>query len=168
MRLFFAVWPDAEAAGSLAAVSRTLADLGAGKPIAAAKIHLTLAFLGEIDAERAARAIEAAAAIRGRAFDMVLDNVGSFRSARVAWAGCGRTPPELGELQESLDGELRRRGFALEARPFVPHVTLARRIARSVPRAPMAPIAWRARELTLVRSETGTGRYAVVESWPLE
>jgi 2'-5' RNA ligase len=164
MRLFFAVWPDAEAAQSLAAVSRTLADLGAGKPVAAAKIHLTLAFLGETDAERA---IEAAASIRGRAFDMVLDNVGSFRSARVAWAGCGRTPPELGALQETLDRELRRRAFALEARPFVPHVTLARRIARNVPRAPMAPIAWRARELTLVRSETGTGRYAVVERWPL-
>jgi len=36
-----------------------------------------------------------------------------------------------------------------------------------VARAPIESIAWEARELTLVRSETGTGRYTIMEAWPL-
>jgi 2'-5' RNA ligase len=46
-------------------------------------------------------------------------------------------------------------------------VTLARRIERPIPPAAIAPVAWNADELTLVRSESGTGRYTVLERWPL-
>jgi hypothetical protein len=42
-----------------------------------------------------------------------------------------------------------------------------RKIARGVPPAPMPPIGWRADEYVLIRSEAGTGRYAVMEAWPL-
>jgi 2'-5' RNA ligase len=31
----------------------------------------------------------------------------------------------------------------------------------------MPPLEWRAREFTLVRTEPGSGRYTIVESWPL-
>jgi RNA 2',3'-cyclic 3'-phosphodiesterase len=166
-RLFFAVWPGPEAAASLAEVSRSLAELAQGKAVPREKIHLTLAFLGQVAPEERARAVEAASGLRAGVFGMALDHVGSFRSARVAWAGCGRIPRSLERLQSGLDGALRERGFTLEERPFVPHVTLARRIAKSVPRAPMPAIEWDARELTLVRSETGTGRYSVLERWNL-
>jgi 2'-5' RNA ligase len=166
-RLFFAVWPGARAALALAEVARTLADLTRGKPVPQEKIHLTLAFLGEVTAEEAAGASEAAQSLRRPAFAMTLDGVGSFRGARVAWAGCSRAPPGLEALQSSLAGELARRGMSLEDRPFVPHVTLARRIAKAVPPAPMPPIEGQADELTLARSEPGTGRYTVLERWPL-
>jgi 2'-5' RNA ligase len=99
---------------------------------------------------------------------MVLDGVGSFRPAEVAWAGCTRVPPGLAALHAGLAAELRSRGFTLDDRPFAPHVTLARRISKAVPREPMPPLEWRAREITLVRSEAGTGRYDVLEGWPLE
>lgn len=166
-RLFFAAWPGVRAAQALAEVARTLADLTHGKAVPQEKIHLTLAFLGEVTDEDAARTSEAAGRLRLPAFGMTLDGVGSFRGARVAWAGCSRTPPGLEVLQSSLAGELARRGFGLEDRPFVPHVTLARRIAKAVRPAPMPPIEWQADELTLVRSETGTGRYTVLERWGL-
>jgi RNA 2',3'-cyclic 3'-phosphodiesterase len=166
-RLFFAAWPGARAAQALAEVARTLADLTQGKAVPPEKIHLTLAFLGQVTDEDAARASEAAKRLRSPAFAMTLDGVGSFRGARVAWAGCSRMPPGLEALQSSLAGELARRALSLEDRPFVPHVTLARRIAKAVPPAPMPPIEWQADELTLVRSETGTGRYTVLERWGL-
>ena len=167
-RLFFALWPDEAAGQALAKVAAALAARAQGRPVPAAKIHLTLAFLGEITADRAREAHQVAAIRRSSGFNMVLDCVGSFGPAQVAWAGCTRVPPELASLHAGLAGELRSRGFTLEDRPFAPHVTLARRISKVVAREPMPPLEWKAREITLVRSEAGTGRYDVLEGWPLQ
>ena len=60
MRLFFAAWPDAVAAAELARVAEALAGLAQGKPVPPEKIHLTLAFLGEIDAGAQRSAAEVA------------------------------------------------------------------------------------------------------------
>ncbi len=105
--------------------------------------------------------------MRTASFRLRLDEVGSFRRAGVGWAGARKPPAALAALQSALAGGLAARRFALDERAFAPHVTLVRRIARPVPRAPTDAIAWRAREMTLVRSETGTGRYGVMEKWPL-
>ena len=131
------------------------------------KIHLTLAFLGELEAARRESACEAAATLAGDVFEAALDCVGSFRGARVGWAGMQVPPRALLELQRALEAALLDRGFALEERAFTPHVTLVRNIRRPIARAAVAPIAWGAREFALVRSETGTGRYVNLEKWPL-
>ena len=166
-RLFFAIWPDEDAARRLAQLSETLASQASGRPVPPDKIHLTLAFLGELAPARAAQARRAAAAVRSGAFELVLDQVGSFRAARVGWAGCERAPRELSALQSRLADELRARDFVLEERPFAAHLTLARKISKAITRAPTPPIAWKARDFTLVRTEPGTGRYNVLEAWPL-
>lgn len=168
MRLFFALWPGERVRASLARAAGTLAAFTEGKPVPGDKIHLTLAFLGEIDSGRLAAVRDAASEARASRFELVLDEVGSFRAAGVAWAAPRRLPAPLAELQSSLDAALRARGFALDERPFSAHATLARRIKRIVPRAPMPAIRWRPRDFALVRSQTGTGRYAVMETWPLE
>ena len=80
----------------------------------------------------------------------------------------GKPVPGVGSFQSRLDAALRARGFALDERPFAAHTTLARGIERIVLRAPMPAIRWRPRDFALVRSQTGTGRYAVMETWPLE
>ena len=165
-RLFFALWPDAETGAALADLAQRLAQGSGGRPVPVAKIHMTLAFLGEIALERIPAALEAAA-IRARGFEGVLDQVGSFRRAGVAWAGMAEPPRELLGLERKLASRLREAGFALEEREFNPHVTLARRTGRAIPRAAIAPIRWHADAFTLVRAETGTGRYSIVESWPL-
>ena len=167
-RLFFAVWPDADAAARLGALAGEIAIAADGKPVPEAKVHLTVAFLGAVDENRAALAREAGAAIRSAAFDLVLDRVGSFRGARVAWAGCEAIPPKLARLHAALAQELRGRGFELEERDFTPHVTLARKIRRAVALRATEAIAWRADALTLVRTEAGSGGYKVVERWNLE
>jgi len=164
-RLFFAVWPDAGSAARLAALALDVALVSGGKPLPAAKIHLTLAFLGEIGPEEAAAAVAAARAVRFAPFGLSLDCVGSFRAARVAWAGSLAPQPALEALQADLAGRLRSAAFALEDRPFAAHATLARRAMRAVPRARIEPVAWTVDAFTLVRSETGTGRYEVVEAF---
>lgn len=164
-RLFFAVWPDAGAAARLAALAGEVAIVCGGKPVPAGKIHLTLAFLGETAPDRALEAVEVARAVRFAPLGLVLDSVGSFRAARVAWAGSLAPQIGLEALQADLAARLRAAGFALEDRPFATHVTLSRRVLRAVPRARIDPIAWTVDAFTLVRSETGTGRYEVVESF---
>jgi RNA 2',3'-cyclic 3'-phosphodiesterase len=166
MRLFLALWPSERVRGALAEVGASLARRAAGKPVPAAKIHLTLAFLGEVAPDRLDAVLEAAAQARPPRFDLILDGVGSFRAARVAWAGCGQMPADLARLHAALDGGLRARGFSLDERRFAAHVTLVRKIARDVPPAPMPPIRWRATQYVLVRSDTGLGRYSVLKAWP--
>ncbi|QJR13081.1 RNA 2',3'-cyclic phosphodiesterase [Usitatibacter rugosus] len=162
-RHFFALWPDAAAAAALAALARELAEQSGGKPVPREKIHLTLAFLGEIDPEAVERARGVAGAIRATAFEVRLDRTGSFRGARVGWAGCESPAPGLIDLAAQLGQALKDAGFVLEERPFAPHVTLARRIRSAVARTPIAPIPWRASALALVRSEAG--RYETIGSW---
>jgi 2'-5' RNA ligase len=166
-RLFLAAWPDSRSAAALTALAGRLAAEAGGKAMPEAKIHLTLAFLGAIDDAKRAAAIDAARTIAGTAFELAVDQAGSFRRARVAWAGISRPPPALLLLQSRLEAALRGRGIELDDRPFAPHMTLVRNTVRAIPVAPIAPIAWRVDAFTLVRSETGTGTYIVEERWAL-
>lgn len=166
-RLFFALWPDEAARRNLEALSRDVALAAAGKPVPAEKIHLTLAFLGEVDADAQGEALRAAEDAQGKAFTLALDRVGSFRRARVAWAGTSEAPLPLLDLQAALAANLAGRGFEVEEREFAAHLTLVRKIARPLPVAAIPPIEMRANALALVHSEAGTGRYTTVESWPL-
>lgn len=162
-RHFFALWPDPAAATALAALARDLAERSGGKPVPREKIHLTLAFLGAIEPDAVERARDVAATIGAADFEVGLDRTGSFRGARVGWAGCESPAPGLIELADRLGRSLKDAGFVLEDRAFTPHVTLARRIRTAVPRTPIQPIGWRAQSFALVRSEAG--RYESVGSW---
>jgi RNA 2',3'-cyclic 3'-phosphodiesterase len=166
-RLFFALWPAAPAAEELERLAREVARSAGGRAVPLDKIHLTVVFLGEVAAERVADAGEVAASLPGADIAVRLDCVGSFAGARAAWAGSSLPAQALRALQSDLARGLRGAGFALEDRSYVPHVTLARRIVRSVPRAVIEPIGWHADELALVRTEAGTGRYTTLGAWPL-
>jgi RNA 2',3'-cyclic 3'-phosphodiesterase len=102
-----------------------------------ASIHLTLAFLGELDDEQLAAAKEAtlAAAQDFPTFEYRLTALGVFGSPlqpRVIWIGIEDQPSgqlhgkPLQQLHRVLKRELERRNFAVEKRPFAPHLTLAR------------------------------------------
>jgi 2'-5' RNA ligase len=164
-RLFFALWPDDSARARLEALAAELATAASGRPVPIAKVHLTLAFLGDVPVERIAAAVDAARAVRPAPFAFALDRVGSFRGARVAWAGCVEPPAALAALAADLADRLVAAGFATDPRPYAPHATLARRIGRTIATAPVAPIGWPVDGFSLVRSELGTGRYAVLEAF---
>ena len=164
-RLFFAIWPGVAASKGLAHVAEALGAIAGGKPVPAEKIHVTLAFLGSIDAQLAGTAAAVAARVNASEVHMAMDEVGSFRRARVGWAGPSQANANLIALQDRLARDLKAAGFALDERAFTPHATLVRKIDKSVPRAPMPPVQWRSRAFTLVESRGG--RYEVLESWGL-
>ena len=167
-RLFFALWPKEDAAHALAESAARLAEKLGGRPMPVDRIHLTLAFLGEVPGDRRAAALEAGEAARGHAFSLVLDRLGAFRRAGVAWAGASRVEPALLQLQGSLALALDLEGFELEQRAFNPHVTLVRKVERALREEAIEPVAWRVTDFALMRSDLRSGRYETLERWGLE
>lgn len=94
--------------------------------IAPENFHLTLAFIGDADRHAFDAAIDALAGIDAPAFDVRLSGAGVFgdRKQHSLWAGVAANDA-LAHLQAKVETALRRSGFALEARRFKPHVTLA-------------------------------------------
>ena len=165
MRLFFAIWPDRAAREALAGLGERLVQAAGGRATPGENIHLTLAFLGEVEHARVPLLHRIAGEVRGSRFQLALDRVGSFRRARVAWAGADEPPARLIELQAQLSRRLRESGFELEERDYSPHATLARQIERAVPRARIEAIEWPVAEYALVVS--AAGRYTTFASWRL-
>lgn len=96
-----------------------------------AGIHLTLAFLGELDDEQLSEAMNASATIaqQVKAFSYRLSRLGIFgspRQPRIIWMGIEEPSGSLVRLHRVLNQELERRGFEIDRRPFSPHLTLAR------------------------------------------
>lgn len=94
-------------------------------------IHLTLKFLGDIDASRVPRIADALAVVSARhtPFRLTLAEPGFFPNAdraRVLWIGVGGDLSPLRHLQRDVDETLATLGFAAEKRPFNPHLTIAR------------------------------------------
>ena len=101
------------------------------KCVAPQGIHLTLKFLGNISAQKVTeitRVMEQAS--QGvSSFQLQITEVGAFpnmRRPRVVWVGIKGEVDKLVSWQQRLDEGLVPLGFAKEARPFTPHLTLAR------------------------------------------
>lgn len=96
-----------------------------------AGIHLTLAFLGELDDSQLARAMLATRSTAGQCTPLMyrlcaLGTFGPARQPRVLWAGVSEPSGALHRLQQRLAQALEQQGFPREERPFSPHLTLAR------------------------------------------
>jgi 2'-5' RNA ligase len=146
-------------------------------------LHITLKFLGEIERARVEALSEAAARAAAcvQAFELVIENTGVFPprgQARVLWLGVTDTSGVLSRLQQRLDEECAREGFAREARGFHPHLTLARLRAPAEARGLAAlhqemefeRAALTVNELVVMRSELGAGgsRYTAISKHKLE
>lgn len=158
-KLFFALWPDGAARAALAALQAPVA----GRLTPAAKLHLTLAFLGHVPADR----VPALLGIRDRLavppLRLAIDCYGYFARPRIAWAGMTQAPPALLALHGELVRELEAAGFSAATHgAFKPHVTLARDAKAAPPDAPPTPVIWTADRAVLVES-LPDGRYAPID-----
>lgn len=96
----------------------------------AENLHLTLKFLGDVDAEDIPRisGLLAEAARPVRPFEMSLFGAGVFpspKSPRVVWIGV-RDAEHLKGLAREVEDALEKAGFRREPRAYVPHLTLGR------------------------------------------
>jgi 2'-5' RNA ligase len=168
-RVFFALWPDAPLQASLGELAREVAREGGGRPTAPHRIHLTLAFLGEQPTGRVEALRGLGSAIQAHAFALALNAVGGFPRTGVAWLGTSAPQPELEALHRELAAALRRSGFAIDERPFAPHLTLARSAARTLDRCLPQPLCWRVNSFVLAVSELAREgpSYRTLAEWPL-
>jgi 2'-5' RNA ligase len=159
-----------ERAGEHIAALRSLApDVRAGweRP---EKLHLTLKFLGEIEQSRVPLLSAAAerAALSLQPFALSVEGAGAFPPrgpARVLWLGLKDATGALALLQQRLEDECGVEGFPREARPFNPHITIARlrrptgarSLAALHEEKGFARAEFSVRELVLIRSELGRG-----------
>lgn len=125
-RLFLALPLPTPARAELARLAEPLEGVAWGPP---GQFHLTLRFLGEVDAPTRTAIEERLAAVRVEPFLLPLAGVGAFPpqgAPRTVWAGTGAGHPRLFQLRQRLDDALLAAGLTLDVRTFLPHVTLAR------------------------------------------
>ena len=94
-------------------------------------MHLTLKFLGNVDAERVseiARVLDPIA-VKNHRFSMGFRGLGAFpteRQPRIVWIGVQAGRRNVMSLAGEIEQALTPLGFPPEDRPFHPHLTLAR------------------------------------------
>jgi 2'-5' RNA ligase len=149
-------------------------------------IHVTLKFLGEVNAERLGAIEEAlrTAVPRPPAVRLRLGGAGGFnRGARptVVWAAVDGDTDALARLAAAVDAAVTPLGFPPERRPFAAHLTLARvpedlarpywdrlKAAVAATAAPAPPPAMVVEEVALMRSRLRPdgARYEKVATFP--
>ena len=131
LRLFVACELPAEVLNALSQVQDDLQRAGAEQLrwVRPEGIHLTLKFLGEIEAALVDGVVASlSAAIQPFAFRVRPDRLGGFggRRLRVVWVGLDGQTEELSDLAKTVERALEPLGFPPERRPFASHLTLAR------------------------------------------
>lgn len=168
IRLFFALWPNDDVRHALVQHAKPLLT-AIQNPIKAANLHLTLAFIGNVDKENLSCYMQAADAVQAQGFQLQLDRSGCFLRAKMLWLGCSSVPHELTHLLDELNTHLEPCGYHVDKRSFTPHVSLARKWS-SVP-APRFndEIIWPVDSFSLIESCSVAGgvEYRVLQSWPL-
>lgn len=169
VRVFYALVPPPDLRRALAEWSRDVARHTHGRPIPAANVHLTLAFIGAWPRARLPALLGVGDAVDADAMRIVLDTVGAFRRAGVAWIAPSETPPALSMLSGSLESLLASNHVAHDARTLHPHVTLARRCRSPYASGNAGPFIWDADSLALMQSEGNAEgmRYTKIAEWRL-
>lgn len=169
-RLFFAFWPDDSLRHAIIKACRRAVKRSGGKPVPAANFHITLAFLGSLDADGAGKARQAADRVRAAAFDLQLDRLGFWSGSGLLWLGATQPPQAARVLAADLVRELRTRGLAPDAKAFVPHLSLARKVLKPGLLGAVPPLNWHVDAFALMRSHTHgrNSEYQLLASWPLE
>ena len=91
-------------------------------------LHLTLRFIGDVDAQAFRDIREILVSVRSPSFALHLQGVGFFPprgNPRVLWAGINPCEPLI-RLRNRIESLLVGSGLEPEGRKFSPHVTLAR------------------------------------------
>jgi len=180
MRLFSAV---AIAPAAQEEISRVEAALDAHVEVkrwqSVANMHITLHFFGEVAEEAVPELAErlSDASHVMSPFQLRLGSLGAFPKRghpRVLWLGVEDVSQSLYALERTMRAALEDLGLLQEARPYSPHITLARE-PRGVIRVPelaetveVAPVEWQVQHAALYRSLlTPQGaQYSVLHRFP--
>ena len=169
LRVFYALWPDRSVNGALAEVARHMHRAVSGRRTRDDSIHLTLAFVGDVDSVRLPELLAPPAVLTVARFTLTLDCWGCWPRNGVAWVAPSSVPDALRELAAGMEAWLRDAGFEMDVRPFNPHVTLIRKAQCAPLPGSMPGIQWKVEDFVLVQSKPAPdgSRYETIGRWPL-
>lgn len=169
IRVFFALWPDPAIQKQLGQIARRLKPMCEGRAVQTQNIHLTLAFLGNIDINRLPELQLAASRISVQSFNFLIQEIDYWKRNKIIYARAKRFPPELYLLAESLSDTLTAASFKFDQHTFKPHITLLRQAKNVTENNISEPIQWHAKEWCLLQSKlTPKGaNYIPLGCWPL-
>lgn len=174
-RLFFAFWPEDAARAALTDAAGKAVRHSGGRPVPAANLHVTLAFLGTVperrtdELRRLARA-QAAAYACERPIALTFERFDYFRRAQVLCVLAAEDDSAAAQpIARALQDASAAAGFNPDLKPFRAHVTVARKVMRATVPAALRTVVWEFSAFALVSSRTEPAGpvYSVVESYPL-
>jgi 2'-5' RNA ligase len=164
VRLFLALWPDASVRSQLDAhVKQWNFPPGCVRYLPK-DWHLTLHFLGNIDRDHVAD-ILLGVAVPLQPCTLVLDQATIWPHG-LAVLTASKVPDSLHAFHAQLAESLRRLDLPVDARPYLPHVTLARRAGAATAPIGWPPVVWTVRNYVLVASGgNGDQRYKLIHRY---
>lgn len=164
MRLFIAVQLSEEIKRSITDTLHELKKQGVGGNYAPKQnLHLTLAFIGEVD--DAGPVKKALAGISVKPFRLALDTMGTFED--LLWVGVKGNQGLSGAAKAVRDA-LENAGLPCDKKKFKPHITIVRKMtgnwkAVSVPKGDMT-----VKKISLMKSTFKDGKVTYSEMWAKE
>ncbi len=175
MRLFFAYWPSPETAREIVPWVRAAHELCGGRMMRTDTLHMTLAFLGVVQEDRAQELAWACTEWRLPSGTMLLREPGRFRQAKVVWVGPDSSRPDtlawLYEANRLLWDHLSPWGWTPREPVYRPHVSLLRNAGPADLTRLQGPVVrWQPSRCVLVASSPSPAgsRYTVLADIPLE
>ncbi len=156
LRLFFALWPQEEVRKQLTRLARKIADQHGGRCVRSENLHLTLAFIGQVDSSIVPILRQAGSAVHRTSFNLLLDKLHYWGKDGIISAGISQNCSELAALVQDLREKFAAAGIRYDTVKFVPHVTLVRNAKREPEQKhfpeTIPPVAWTAARWSLVQS----------------
>jgi RNA 2',3'-cyclic 3'-phosphodiesterase len=171
VRLFFAVWPEANVVRQFARAASQLPLTNPGRLVNPGNYHLTLAFSGEVGTSSLVVLRQIGAAQHASCCNIVFDGVEYWPEPGVIVSTAREIPNALEELSAQLHAALLQHELVplVPARPLRAHVTLARKVSQAPELSMMLSFTWPAKSFSLVSSDTSgfESIYTVLDTWPL-
>lgn len=135
MRLFIGLGLDTPTLLSLEQY-RTNAFLSEGTNVTTSNFHVTLCFLGQCQAHSRQLALldERLSDIKASSFSAHFDMTGYWNKPKIQFVGISDIPSALSQLHQQVETAAHQCHFAIEKRPYRPHITLQRKVkVESIP-----------------------------------
>jgi len=106
------------------------------KAIPANNFHVTLAFLGQVNAQQQQNLVASAAQVSKQLFPLintklVFEHLGLFNKPKVFYLGLSHCPNWLEKLAKGLSGTAIKEGLFQENRPYCPHLSIYRKAVKT-------------------------------------
>jgi len=173
--IFFAIFPDAQAATRIASLARSLRDKHGlkNRPLAAKRFHISLHHVGDyagVPEGAIAAARDTASTVAMPPFRIALDCAKSLgrggHDRPLALTG-GDGVAGLERFQHMLGRTMEQAGLGRWIGPsWLPHLTLLYG-DRGIEEEPIEPVSWTVREFVLVHSLLGRTQHIPLARWPL-